>query len=111
MARSLRHEKARNEAPRDSGVVLHVSGSRESNDYKLRRSETKTNQTKTMKTDIPDKFYKANRPQPKVSNVRELKKILSELPDDLPIRCGFSDYAEITVYNVGTTDEHLEITE
>lgn len=59
---------------------------------------------------IPTKFYKQGK-HPTARTVGELKAILTELPDDLRIEAGFSSTVELVVYNHGTDDQHLEITE
>lgn len=59
---------------------------------------------------IPQKFWKGEN-QPIAENVGELKKILSELPDELPIERGFGGAPKVVVYNHGYETEHLEFEE
>jgi hypothetical protein len=62
-----------------------------------------------MKT-IPKRYYKAGN-HPLAGTVGELKKLLNDLPNDLPIECGFSSCAQLVVYNHGQSDMHLELIE
>ncbi len=59
---------------------------------------------------IPEKFYKGSK-HPTARTVGQLKKILAELPDSLPIESGFEKRVELVVYNHGQSDQHLEIRE
>lgn len=45
-----------------------------------------------------------------VTSVGEMKAQLAKLPDDLPIKSGFADSAELVVYNIND-DPFLEIGE
>lgn len=58
------------------------------------------------KLGIPEKFYKGEK-HPKASTVKELRAILSELPDDLPIELGSGVAIECIVYNIDVEDRHL----
>ena len=58
---------------------------------------------------IPTKFYKGDN-QPTAQNVGELKAALAELPDDLPVKSGYGK-ACLIVFNYGTNDQHLKISE
>lgn len=62
-----------------------------------------------MKDKIPACFYKSGN-HPTVGTVGELKKQLARLPDDLRIQTGFSERAQLVVYNVDTSPQ-LEITD
>lgn len=62
-----------------------------------------------MKDAIPKQFYRGGR-HPVVTSVGELKAQLAQLPDDLPIKSGFADAAELVVYNIND-DPFLEIVE
>lgn len=58
---------------------------------------------------IPEKFYRGDRPHPIAYSVGELKQILNELPDNLPIECSLDYGVKLTVYNHGTEDMHLQL--
>lgn len=60
---------------------------------------------------IPEKFYKANIPHPTAQTVGQLKAILSELPDSLPVRGPFDDAVKLIVFNIRDEDVHLQIQE
>lgn len=60
---------------------------------------------------IPEKFYLDKLEQPIASTVGELKKALSELPDDLRVTSGWDKPVVLAVWNHGTHDEHLEFGE
>lgn len=62
-----------------------------------------------MKDAIPKQFYRG-RQHPVVTSVGELKAQLALLPDDLPVKSGFADSAELIVYNIND-DPFLEIGE
>lgn len=62
------------------------------------------------KKEIPDKFYKGEN-QPIVETVGELKKALTELPDDLPIKSTWTDGFKLVVFNHGQDSEHLSFEE
>ncbi len=59
---------------------------------------------------IPKKFYIAGN-HPRAFTIGELKKLLSELPDDLPLRAGFANGAELVVFNHGDYSQHLQLQE
>lgn len=59
---------------------------------------------------IPKRYYKAGN-HPKAETVGELKKLLAELPDDLPVHHTWGAGPELIVYNHGRPDMHLEFTE
>ncbi|MFA5340164.1 MAG: hypothetical protein WC332_00160 [Clostridia bacterium] len=59
---------------------------------------------------IPEKFYRGD-DHPKAYTVGELKKVLSELPDDFPIMQCFEEGVMIVVYNYNQEDVHLEFEE
>jgi hypothetical protein len=59
---------------------------------------------------IPKKFYMSGL-HPTASNVGELKTLLSELPDDLPVCDGWGGAPEVIVYNHGASDQHLQLCE
>ena len=61
---------------------------------------------------IAEKFYKDGaKPKPIAYDVGELKKLLSELPDDLPIELSFGEGVELVVYNHGHPSMHLSFVE
>lgn len=62
-----------------------------------------------MKT-IPDKFYKGDN-HPCAHTVRQLKKLLAELPDNLPVHHTWGQGPELVVFNHGQDSMHLEIGE
>lgn len=64
----------------------------------------------STKFGIPEKFYKGNY-HPYAFTVKELRAILSELPDDLPIRFGSGVAMECIVYNVNSGDTYLGFSE
>lgn len=59
---------------------------------------------------IPKKFYHGDS-QPCARTVGQLKKILAELPNDLPPEAGFGAAVQAVVYNHGKDDMHLELQE
>lgn len=59
--------------------------------------------------DIPKKFCTDGNPVI-VRTVGQLKAALSELPDNLPVKCEFAEAAQVVVYNVGH-DPHMELEE
>jgi hypothetical protein len=59
---------------------------------------------------IPKKFYHGDN-QPVAETVGQLKKLLAELPDHLPIKAGFSNEAQVVVYNHKQSDVHVSIQE
>jgi hypothetical protein len=67
-----------------------------------------------MKDKIPEVFYKgdANNDgfKPIAYTVKDLKEILLLLPDDLKIERGFSEGAQLIVFNIDT-DPHLDFEE
>ncbi|MDP1930922.1 MAG: hypothetical protein Q8L60_05655 [Gammaproteobacteria bacterium] len=60
---------------------------------------------------IPKKFYKGDLQKPVAFTVGELKAILQELPDELPIQSEFAGGVELVVYNVKAEDAHLAFRE
>lgn len=61
---------------------------------------------------ISEKFYKDGvKPKPIAYDVGGLKKLLDELPDDLPIELGFGEGVELVVYNYGDPTMHLSFVE
>lgn len=66
--------------------------------------------TKKTKSKIPKKFYTAGK-CPVVKNAGELKVILAELPDELPIEASFGRSVQVVVYNYKYDDCHLSIEE
>jgi hypothetical protein len=56
-------------------------------------------------------FPKRHTQLPLVRTVGDLKALLAQLPDALPVYAGFTDAAQPRWYNVGDSDEHLEIEE
>lgn len=60
---------------------------------------------------VPDKFTKGNAKHPVAHTVKELKKILDELPGDLQINHAFSCGVVVVVYNVKYDDYHVEFCE
>lgn len=58
---------------------------------------------------IDPKFYRGHT-QPTAKTVQELRELLKELPDDLPIEQGFAKAVELVVYNIAD-DCHLEFRE
>lgn len=56
---------------------------------------------------IPEKFYKGPNKRPSPRNVGELKALLAELPDTLPVKFGPLSRADVVVYNVSTADRFL----
>ncbi|MEN9635057.1 MAG: hypothetical protein RL077_3461 [Verrucomicrobiota bacterium] len=48
---------------------------------------------------------------PTARNVRQLKKLLAELPDDLPVSDGWGKPPQLIVYNHGKDDMHLQLAE
>jgi len=62
--------------------------------------------------EINEKFYRlGTEGHPKIYTVGELKEILGELPDDLPIKQGFGDGVMLIVYNHDDGEDHLEFEE
>lgn len=59
---------------------------------------------------IPEKFYMAGR-HPVAYNVGDLKALLAELPDDLPVEDGWGLAPELVVYNHGSFNTHLQLRE
>ena len=64
-----------------------------------------------MPLKIPPKFYNESFDHPIALTVGELKAILDELPDDLPVESIFSEGVVVVVYNHGKKDMHLEFEE
>lgn len=63
---------------------------------------------KNRKTEIPKRYYNVNHgPKPYARTVGQLKKLLEELPDDPRIE-DFGEPIELTVYNYGKPDMHLQ---
>jgi hypothetical protein len=56
---------------------------------------------------IPDHFWRGNT-SPKAHTVGQLRRLLSELPDDLSVQCELEGYVTVTVVNVGDDDLDLE---
>ena len=52
------------------------------------------------KTTIPSKYWKADEQHPMAKTVGELRQLLNELPDDLPLDSDTSDGISLIVYNV-----------
>jgi hypothetical protein len=48
---------------------------------------------------------------PTPRTVSELRVLLEDLPDTLPIKCGFADYVALTWVNLGEDGEHIEFAE
>lgn len=46
--------------------------------------------------EIPKKFYRGEKKKPVAKNVGQLKKLLEELPDDLPL----TEKYQLTVFNI-----------
>lgn len=63
------------------------------------------------KSQIDPKFYKEGRKRPTAKTVQELRELLNELPDDLPIEHDFQKATELVVYNIQFDDCHLEFRE
>lgn len=59
---------------------------------------------------IPERFYKGN-DQPQARTVGEMKTLLDELPDSLPLCCGFQGACQLVVYNVSTGSPFLSFQE
>lgn len=57
---------------------------------------------------IPEKFFKAGK-HPRAQNVGQLKKLLAELPDDLPVCDGWGGSPEVVVFNIRQDDRHLQL--
>jgi len=60
---------------------------------------------------IDPKFYMGDITQPIAETVGELKAILQELPDDLPIEFGFGEAVQLVVFNHNKEDMHLSFEE
>ena len=61
---------------------------------------------------VAPKFYMAGEPRPEATTVKELKAILDELPDDLPVGAGFSqERLVVKLYNARRHDAHLAFEE
>jgi hypothetical protein len=60
---------------------------------------------------IPKKYYKSCEEHPTASSVGELKSLLAELPDNLPIESGWGTPVRLVVYNHGKPSQHLELVE
>ena len=56
-------------------------------------------------------FPKRRTEMPHPKNVRQLKELLSQIPDKLPIEQGFSKGTRLVWFNVGDASEHLELKE
>lgn len=52
------------------------------------------------KTTIPSKYWKADEQHPMAKTVGELRQLLDELPDDLPLDAATSDGLSLIVYNI-----------
>lgn len=61
---------------------------------------------------IPSKFIRTSS-YPTAKTAGQLRSILSELPDDLPVRvsCQFGGSVAVVVYNYGTDSVHAAIEE
>jgi hypothetical protein len=59
---------------------------------------------------IPEKFYKADK-HPRAESVGQLKKLLAQLPDDLPVSDGWRNAPAVVVFNHGQPDMHLQLCE
>ena len=59
--------------------------------------------------EIHKKFYDYTE-KPTAKNVGQLKAMLEELPDDLPVRGEWTKAVELTVYNLHS-NTHLRITD
>ena len=67
-----------------------------------------------VRKDLPEKFYRKadGTGYPVLAyTVGELKKVLEELPDDIPIQQGFEEGVHVVVYNALHEDIHLEFEE
>ena len=53
-----------------------------------------------MKDRIRENYYKGNLPTPKASTVAQLKKLLEELPDELPLGYFEDTHIYLVVYNI-----------
>ena len=62
---------------------------------------------------IAEKFYKWKMRAPIARNVRELRRLLAELPDNLPINQGYTQAggAALVVYNIKEPTMHLAFEE
>lgn len=62
--------------------------------------------------EVDPKFYMAGEKRPEATNVGELKAILNELPDDLPVGIGFSpERLVVRMYNARRHDSFLTFEE
>jgi hypothetical protein len=59
---------------------------------------------------IPKKFYRGDN-RCTARTVGEIKDLLAELPDDLPVQAPFGEPVQLIVYNHGRPDMHLEVVE
>jgi hypothetical protein len=59
-----------------------------------------------MKKRIPEKFFNGD-DHPIAYTVKQLRGLLSELPDDLNVNTAFGDGVMLVVYNHGERDEEL----
>lgn len=59
-----------------------------------------------MSREIPKKFFKFQ----KAKNVKQLKKLLDELPDELPVAIGDNNVIQIKICGE-ETDQYLWLTE
>ena len=60
---------------------------------------------------IPEKYCKRNINKPRAYTVKELRKLLKQLPNNLPIEQGFEGGVMLIVYNVSRGNPHLEFIE
>jgi len=61
----------------------------------------------SLKDTIPECYYKGDAEKPHAATVGELKQLLGQLPDDLPIMQGFGQGVNLCVYNVKCHTAHL----
>ena len=69
------------------------------------------NTSKLPASKYPGPAYERSRSRVTVSTVQELREALAHYPDDLPVRAGFTETAQLVWYNVGRDDEGLELEE
>ena len=58
--------------------------------------------------DIARKFYHTDEETPVANTVGELAELLKELPPELPIETTWNSGVQISVYNFGESNCHLE---
>lgn len=61
------------------------------------------------KSIIPQFFFKGDCKERNATTVGELKALLAQLPDGLPVQGSFGDSVSAVVYNVQHEDAHLQI--